>query len=517
MNSTNAPALFRSLIVYAICVPLAIAVGYMLTGVYGNLDYGTLGFFAAIVGLLILPILIRWHYPLLLVSASLPAYMFFIKGSPTLFMLMTVVSLGLSVMDRILSKRHFITATAMTWPLIALLAVVFITAELTGGFGLRVAGSEVYGGKKYITLICGILSYFALTSRAIPAEKVRLYVSLFFIGGILSFIGDLYVVTPSAFQFIYLVFPPNLFQYGIEFGSTRLPGFGFAGLAGLIFMMARYGLRDCLLTGKLWRVALMVVFVGMMLLGGARSSLILFALLFCFQFFIEGLQRTSLLPIFAGLGVVGIILLIPLANKLPITYQRSLAFLPLDLNPVAVADAKGSSDWRITMWQDLLPQIPQYLLLGKGYAIKPEDFNEMMGRDVAFQEVDESQIGLALAGDYHNGPLSVILPFGIWGCAAFLCFIGGTFYVLRSNYRYGAPEFRQINGFLLAYFLARCVLFFFVFGAMQNDVGLLAQLAGLSVAINRGVHRSEAARLVMEAQAEAVDPNVPRLSPAGHA
>ena len=28
--------------------------------------------------------------------------------------------------------------------------------------------------------------------------------------------------------------------------------------------------------------------------------------------------------------------------------------------------------------------------------------------------------GAAMAGDYHNGPLSVLIPFGIWGLAAFV-------------------------------------------------------------------------------------------------
>ena len=73
------------------------------------------------------------------------------------------------------------------------------------------------------------------------------------------------------------------------------------------------------------------------------------------------------------------------------------------------------------MWKALLPQVPPHLLLGKGYAISMEDF-EMMGRDVAFRSVDASQQGLALAGDYHNGPLSVVIPFGIWGVIAFLWF-----------------------------------------------------------------------------------------------
>jgi hypothetical protein len=38
----NAPAIIRSLIIYAVCVPLAITVGYLLTN---PMDYSTLGMF----------------------------------------------------------------------------------------------------------------------------------------------------------------------------------------------------------------------------------------------------------------------------------------------------------------------------------------------------------------------------------------------------------------------------------------------------------------------------------------
>lgn len=511
-SSTNAPALLRTLIVYAICVPLAIFVGYLITD---PLDYETMGFLAVIVSLMLLPIILRWHYPLLLFSATLPAYAFFIKGSPTFFMLMTVISLGISILERVLSKRHFLSVSALTWPLVAMLAVVFITAELTGGFGLRSTGSDVYGGKKYVALVCGILSYFAITARPIPPEKVRLYISLFFIGGLFSFISDLYVITPTPLQFIFLMFKPNVYDQGIDFGFTRLPGVGFAGLAGLTWMMARHGLRGTFLTRKFWRTILMVLFMAMMFLGGSRSAFLIFALLAFFLFFVEGFHRTAYLPFFAGVGVIMVIFLVLFSNKLPYTYQRSLAFLPLDLNPAAVADAEGSSDWRINMWEDLLPQVPKYLMLGKGYAISPEEYNEMMGQDIAFHEVDASQIGLALAGDYHNGPLSVVLPFGLWGSVVFLFFIGGCWRLLHLNFKNCSPEFQQINGFLFAYFLARTVMFFFVFGALTTDMGVLAQLAGLSIAINNGVRRSAPADVPVTAdQSEAVMPSLPRLNPA---
>ena len=36
-------------------------------------------------------------------------------------------------------------------------------------------------------------------------------------------------------------------------------------------------------------------------------------------------------------------------------------------------DAQNSSDWRVQMWQAVLPQVPEHLLLGKGYFVSASD------------------------------------------------------------------------------------------------------------------------------------------------
>ena len=63
------------------------------------------------------------------------------------------------------------------------------------------------------------------------------------------------------------------------------------------------------------------------------------------------------------------------------------------------------------MWREVLPQIPQYLLVGKGYTFSAAEQAELMSRNIESFE---------LVGDYHNGPLSVILPLGIPGVIAFV-------------------------------------------------------------------------------------------------
>jgi O-antigen ligase len=167
-----------------------------------------------------------------------------------------------------------------------------------------------------------------------------------------------------------------------------------------------------------------------------------------------------------------------------------LAWLPLNIDPEARLDAQASTEWRIEIWEALLPQVPKYLLLGKGYAFSVETFQQNMGRDATFQNfISAADNPLALSSDFHSGPLSVVLSFGIWGALAWLWFWAAGFYVVWRNYHYGDPAIRHLNLFLFAAFVSKCFSFLFIFGAISDDVTGFASIIGLSAALNNGVMR----------------------------
>jgi hypothetical protein len=485
-SSNNAPAIIRSLITYAICVPLAVTIGYLLTN---PLDYSTAAIYGVLALLLVMPLLLRWHYPLLLLSWNAAGILFFLKGSPSIWLAMVALSLGISVLERILiPNKQFIRVPQITWPLICIFAVVVFTAKLTGGFGFAVLGSDVYGGKKYLFTFIGILSYFALTAQKIPAHRARLALALFFLGGLTAGIGDLGGVMPSPFRFIFLVFRPSSLYENVELGTTRFNGMQMVSSSVVYFMLARYGIRGIFAVNRPWRLFLFFLFLAAGLLGGYRGVFIIMGGTFLFQFFLEGLHRTKLLPIFAFVGMLTMLAAIPLASKLPFTVQRSLAFLPLPVSPEVRMNAASSVEWRISMWKGLMEQIPQYLLLGKGYGFSKGDF-AFMG-DTAFRSVDESQNALALSGDYHNGWISVLMCFGIWGMLTYLWFALAGIWVLYRNYRHGDPNFAIINCSLLAYYVAHFLVFIsFGGGGLSGDLAALIGPVGLSVAFNGGVRR----------------------------
>jgi hypothetical protein len=261
--------------------------------------------------------------------------------------------------------------------------------------------------------------------------------------------------------------------------------------------MVRYGIRGVLDWSYPWRLALLLLACVGALYCGFRSVLIFLGMIFAIQFYLEGLFRPRNLFILASVMVVVGSLMLPNAEKLPLVVQRTISFLPVEISPIARQNADYSAQWRLQMWEQLLPTIPEYLWKGKGYGIDPTDL------EFAFENARRGYMGpyggSLAAGDYHSGPLTIIIPLGIWGVLAFAWFIIVSLRYLYRAYRYGAPEFIAINRFLLAFFIARVVSFVFIFGSFSNELYFFTGIIGLSVSLN-GAEATE--RVAQEEQTE---------------
>jgi len=479
----------RLLITYAVCIPVAALVGWLLCN---PMDYGTLGLFGLIALLLVSPAIIRWHYPILVFGLTCPALCFFLVGKPPLAQVVVMLSLGVAIIERTInSDRRFMSVPLMTWPLLYTAVMVYFTAYMTGGIGLHALGGDTGGGKKYLSLFIGIATYFALTSRPIPKEKRHFYIALIFLPGILGAIGDLFPFLPSPLNYINLLFPPSSQSAtgDVSMGVTRMGAFGAAAGVCANYMMARHGLRGIFRADKPGRFLFVFTCLILTMLGGFRVVMVSYMSIGTMLFFFEGLHRTRFVMVPIFFAVIVAVLVVPFADKFPYTFQRALSVIPgLKLDPQVRLDAEGSKKWREDMWHDVWPKVPQYLLLGKGYSLSKEDFEYMGGG--AFEGVgglDQSQNGLAISGDYHNGPLSTLMPFGIWGAISYFWVALTALYIMYRNYKYSDPDLKTYNTFMLCMMIQAFLGFFILVGAYSEDIGGIAKMVGLSVALNWGI------------------------------
>ena len=484
----------RKFIILGMVLPLAVLLGYLLAG---PVSYSTLSVYGIVIGVLLLPALLKWHHPALVASFNAAIVVFFLPGQPQMWMLLAVSSLGIAILNRILNKEHQpISVPALNWTIGLLLLVVLVTAKFTGGISLRSMGGGTYGGKKFVFIGMAIIAYYALSIRRVPLAKASAYVSAYFLSSLTAVLCNLIYMLGPGLWWLFIVFQVDYvmgqamedFTVGasnVKF--SRLSGLGPGTLAVTCYLLARFGLRGIFDVSKPWRLLFLVLSIGLSALSGFRSGVLFFGLLLGSQFLLEGLWRTRLLLVVVLTVVLGFTALIPLAGKLPLSVQRTLSFLPLEVDPLARADAVASTEWRLQMWKIMAAQIPHYFWLGKGYATSSSDL--YFAQQSAMRGLAGSFETSLVAGDYHSGPLSVIIPFGIWGVLAFVAFLVAVCRTLYCNFRFGTPELKLINTLLFSYFLARLASFLFIFGAFDSDLITFCALAGLSVSLNGGVAR----------------------------
>lgn len=476
----------RAHLIMALCLPLAVLLGYFLAE---PLESGSVAVIVLVMFVLAVPLLMKWHHPILVLSWNACIYPVTLPGQPQIWILAAAASLLFAALNRSVNpENRFLYVPSISNSLLFLTAVVLLTACINGGIGIRSLGGASYGGKNYVLVLMAVAGFFAFSSMRIPAERAGLYAGMFFLSGLTGIMPNLiYKLGPSFYSLFYL-FPAGaaLDQARAEFslvpGIFRINGLASVGTALYCYILARYGIRGALDFSKPWRFLCLVIAVGCCATCGFRSCLLLFVVTFCAQFYFEGLHRTRLLPAVLAVCVVAGLIVLPRVDRLPWVVQRTISFLPVRVDPVVEQSAVETTEWRLNIWKQSLTLIPKYLFVGKGYSMDPNQLFLEAGPANHF--VATSAEAISITSDYHNGPLSLVIPLGIWGMIGFVWFLIAAGGYLYHNYRHGPPQLQRLNTFFLAFFLTKILSFCVVFGSFHTDFCGFTGLVGLSLSLN---------------------------------
>jgi len=475
----------RAHLIMALCLPMAVLLGYFLAA---PMESGSMAVIVLVMFVLAVPLMMKWHHPILVLSWNTIIAPVFLPGQALIWVPVAAACLVFALLNRAVNPElRFIYVPSVANSLLFFTAVVLITAWATGGVGLRSFGSARYGGRNYALIIMAVVGFFGFSSVRIPPEKAALYVGMFFLAQVTGVIPNIIYKLGSTFYPLFYFFPAGTAadqaraDFAMGPGLFRISGLIYLGPALYCYVLARYGIRGTLDFSRPQRFLYLVIGAACCAASGFRSCLILFVLTFFALFYFEGLHKTRLLSWFIGVTLLGAAILLPNANRLPWVVQRSLSFLPAKIDPIARETADASTQWRIEIWKQALPEIPNHLFVGKGYSIDPNELylsNQSAGLGNASPEA------ILVNGDYHNGPLSVIIPFGIFGTVGFVWFLVAAGRFLYQKYRCGDARLKPINTFFLAFFLTKVVMFFVVFGSLYSDLYAFTGLIGLSVSLN---------------------------------
>lgn len=380
-------------------------------------------------------------------------------------------------------------------PLLIIATILIYHWGRGGGFGLTMLGGEASGGRRFFTILLGMLALPAILWFPPLEERwMRSIPFLYFLGNVLEFFPWLIsTVAPGFAPTLYRFYTTvNLDAYATSSGFyetavIRFGPLGFMGLGLQVALISFYPARLWIRPNYWWVPFLSFLCLIGVIFSGFRSYLFNYALVSVLALLFS-IRWTSLLLVPLGAATLGILCFGQgSVFDLPLNIQRTLSPLPGNWSPVAVEAAKSSNDFRDEIQKIYKEEFMEKSgLLGDGYKY---DQKFMWDRVLSFSErerlrgPEETARGFIQVRDHHVGWVAVHHPIGTFGLIAFifLCASSMTF-VFRSIWKMPMGMLRPPQVWSSALIVQIIISFFAVFGAMHNFLPQLCVLLGAAIA-----------------------------------
>ncbi len=302
--------------------------------------------------------------------------------------------------------------------------------------------TEIVGGRPYFEIVLAFGAFLVLSRVQITDFIARIF-PLFFVVpswcvGLLDVFGRL---VPQAAYPLSMMYSgvgsggvTSVFQQEERLGETRMTALQQAGSSTVLALCAKYNPITLVSPLHPFRALFFGLGLVAIFLSGFRS-VILFAMV---AFLLSSVLRGNWKDLWvAGAGMLlGLMVLISVQGhllQLPRTVQRTLSWLPGDWDQAAVADAEGSTRWRVEMWEWAWndDRIIRDKTWGTGFGLSLDDMNLiassfMAGGGGGTLLGGSDRENFMITGTFHSGPLSTIKYIGVVGLVLYypiLCYM----------------------------------------------------------------------------------------------
>lgn len=398
--------------------------------------------------------------------------------------------------------------------------LVLVYLMRTHGLALRVLGGDRMGGRVYLQqLACASFPLVFLMVRFPEGLFTRLFLvhllmSLTFVVSdvALSLGGGAMWV----FYFLDLANDALLFEFGSEItGIRRFQSFAFVSVGLLQAILVLVPLRKVFSLSAIWLAPALVFAAGVGLPGGHRGVLLLIVGLLVVCSWAQRVWNPIRVSMTAGVIGLLVLTLYVVGPQLPLAAQRTLAVLPgIQLDQVAVDDARTTLEGRLTMREIGWQLVPNYLWRGRGFgpATEPVPFTGHDPWGIITEHVN--------LGRFYNGPVGLLVNTGIPGA---LCMLGllatGTWVAGRTLMhvrRNGAEDlFSRMACVNAAYWVVQVGVFLFLHGDAEFAMNTFGLHLGLVLAANELLLQREqdALRQAMATEAGLAESAAPAAIP----
>jgi hypothetical protein len=307
-----------------------------------------------------------------------------------------------------------------------------VTVYLRNPVGVDALGSDRVGGKPYFAVFIAGLAYWILSRAALAPQQVLILLAMMCLGrmseGFLSMIAFHFPQTVPVLTEFYSTIEKQTYEASdvraviMGEGTNRQAYLGMIGSPLILALWSIFRPLTVINPLYIFRFIVFLLGIGCIFASGFRN---MFATAIATMYLASYLRRgtTDVLRL-SMLALPMIILLIAgqgTLYELPRSAQRALSFLPGRWDPISVADAQGSTEWRTMMWKAALSE-DKYIknkLLGDGFGFSQRDLAVMMAnqRD---DSTEAQQENMLIVGGVHSGPISAIRFVGAVGMVIFI-------------------------------------------------------------------------------------------------
>jgi hypothetical protein len=411
-----------------------------------------------------------------------------LPGNPSSLMIAQVLVIGFSTL-LLLSRKlpfYFRWTELEFWMFV--LSVFVIQVYVRHPAGLYVFGGDTVGAKPYMLFILDLVSAILLAGLIVPPSELKTALRLSILGGLIN----LGVSTIGRFVPAVGNWSATATIRSGDANGTAAGGMDDSGATTREYFLMIFGknlslwissfkspLTACI--HPIWGglVLLSVVAAG---LSGFRNAVAIVGLTYfvaiCYRGGFISVAISSLLGILA----IAVLAIVNATVPLPPNIQRALTFLPGTWEQRYVLDAKGSTEWRVEIWKEVLTS-DRWIsnkILGDGLGFS--------ARELAYQVsiTDQSKMGLGTSGfdfhresilasgDYHSGPVQTIRTIGYAGLFAMLLFqIRLGVHAHRLIIRCRGTEWFPLALFIGIPLIWNPIFFLFIFGDFKSQAAIL--------------------------------------------
>lgn len=395
-----------------------------------------------------------------------------LQGKLNLFHL-AVALLGVVVVVRYAYDKTvpIFWSSAHAW-LLAFGAVIAMTIFFRG-VGLRVLGGSEWGGMFYIQLFLTMSLVFTLPRLTLAIQAWRPTLVLSLLAAFLPAIATLLVFQSGFFAATLggFIQTDAQVQFAIDAqekgGLVRYTGFGSAGQslfnAILLFFPVPVLFSP---KGIIGLIGLLISFVFVGFSGYRTAFLSMFGTLGILMVWVRAFTLSKIILSLVALSLIytGLIFFTP---SLPPTVQRMVSFIPgVDVAEYVDHDAYSTMDWRFQLWMRGIQLIPQYWVVGKGYAFSGRDIEFAL--DQASGVFDPTEWAVVNCS-FHQGILSLLVGLGlpglVTGLTMFVLFVRR--HVLFLKEAWVSAPLRLCHQVMTAFLFFGLIKYIFIYGDIQ--------------------------------------------------